>query len=77
VCIYASTPPRNSKLHGRWSSAVGRIEGRRRGFPLLVRTEKERFDEEEDEEEEEGGREVTLMGGSEGWEGGGAPWPSK
>jgi hypothetical protein len=43
----------------------------------LVRTEKERFDEEEDEEEEEGGREVTLMGGSEGWEGGGAPWPSK
>jgi len=39
--------------------------------------EEEGEEEEEKEEEEEEGREVTLMGGSEGWEGGGAPWPSK
>ena len=76
--MYASTPPRNSKLQGRWSSAVGRREGRRRGLPLLVRMEEEEgLEEAEEEEEEEEGREVTLMGGSEGWEGGGAPWPSK
>jgi len=59
------------------------MEGRRRGLPLLVRIggeeglEEEGEEEEEREEEEEEGREVTLMGGSEGWEGGGAPWPSK
>lgn len=67
--MYTSTPPRSSKLQGRWSSAVGRIEGRRRGLPLLVRmTEGKLVVEEEEEEDgggEEEGREETLMGGSE------------